>query len=73
MLERFPDVSGLLTNVMTALGWPGSFWEEPLKTMFDLVMSMFSGKEGFQKERNQKFLNPIVNHSVKSLEEENIN
>lgn len=54
MIAEFSDASYAPTGVLNVLGHPALFLEEPLQTMFGLVMSTFSRKEVLKEVENRK-------------------
>lgn len=54
--------------MLSVLERPASFPAEQLQTMIDLVRSVFPGEGVIRQEKNQNFLNPIVNNRVRSVD-----
>lgn len=69
MLNGFVDTLEVPTEVLNMLRQPASLSVEPLRTMIDLVMSIFSGEKVLNVEKNRNLWNLFMNHGVESVNE----
>lgn len=54
MLDGLDDVLEIPTELLNERECPASFSIDPLRTMYNLVMSTFPAKEVLQEEENRK-------------------
>lgn len=68
VLDELADSSKVPTKVLHVLGQPAMFSVVQSHTMFDPVMSTFSGQKALMEDRTRKLRGRTMNHCMEGLD-----